>query len=411
MIQLIRNDTQDNIDNVDISSLSSPKSLDQYEINIVDLNDKDIWRNKSGSFTSINSINDFRSLGVMLSNSRKAKNIIILPQDQLFYYHYYAENPRAKEKYQKNIRLKDMLHSFNKDILVKLTDLQCNIIYESTKTKIMNENIKSSFYFQGTIASKSVTESLGGEKVTTFLIKENQMVTTLELNSAERINIFLESLGLHNKKEEAPDWINDVVFYDDKEQEEKIKKSEEKIDELNGDIELSSERLAENFKYKSILYTNGDELVEVVFDILQTMLNYDLTSFVDEKNEDFIIELDDITFIGEIKGVTSNIKSENISQLDVHYQGYLDKLSEIGKKEDVKSILIMNHQRNRNISERQPVHEIQINLAKRNDSLIIETRTLLKLFEMFKNNELSTNEFRELLQKKSGILNIKNDWF
>lgn len=134
------------------------------------------------------------------------------------------------------------------------------------------------------------------------------------------------------------------------------------------------------------------------------MLDYDLDSFIDEKKEDFIIKLDGVTLIGEIKGVNSNIKSGHVSQLDVHYQSYLDSLVEAEQSEVVKSILIINHQRNKNISDRIPVHEQQINLAKRNGSLIIETTTLLKLFEKYKNKELSTEEFIELLQKDFGLL-------
>ena len=66
---------------------------------------------------------------------------------------------------------------------------------------------------------------------------------------------------------------------------------------------------------KSVLYTNGDELVQVVFEILEELLGCDLSQFVDLKKEDFLFTIEDTTFIGEIKGVNSNVKNPNITQL------------------------------------------------------------------------------------------------
>ena len=105
--------------------------------------------------------------------------------------------------------------------------------------------------------------------------------------------------------------------------------------------------------------------------ILDELLDYDSSEFVDEKREDFLVKKEDITFIGEIKGVSSAIANKNVSQLDVHVQSYLDNLQEERKEEKVKGLLIINHQRNKPIEERQEVHEHQVNLAKRNVSLII----------------------------------------
>ena len=97
-------------------------------------------------------------------------------------------------------------------------------------------------------------------------------------------------------------------------------------------------KLKENLRYKSILYSNGDDLVRVVFEILENILDCDLSKFEDIKKEDFLIKKDNYTFIGEIKGVTSNVKNEHISQVDVHYQKYMDKLNEEKIQERVKEL-------------------------------------------------------------------------
>lgn len=158
--------------------------------------------------------------------------------------------------------------------------------------------------------------------------------------------------------------------------------------------------------YKSILYTNEDELVQVVMSILDELLDYDSSDFVDEKREDFLIKKENITFIGEIKGVSSAIANKNVSQLDVHVQSYLDNLQEEGIEEKVKGLLIINHQRNKPIEKRQEVHEHQINLAKRNGSLIIETQTLLKIFEKYKLGKITKEECKKLFENNVGLLEI-----
>ena len=104
--------------------------------------------------------------------------------------------------------------------------------------------------------------------------------------------------------------------------------------------------------------------------------------------------------------MSSAVANKNVSQLDVHVQSYLDKLQEEGKKENVKGLLIVNHQRNKPLEERQEVHEYQKNLAMRNGSLIIETRTLLKIFEEYKQGKLTKEECKKLFMDNEGILKI-----
>ena len=138
--------------------------------------------------------------------------------------------------------------------------------------------------------------------------------------------------------------------------------------------------------------------------MLEIMLKCDLSSFKDDKKEDFLINIGNLTFIGEIKGVTSNIKSEHISQLEVHYQGYMDIKS--SESENVKAILIINHQRTQRLSERQEVHNTQIKLAERNGSLIIETSTLLRLFEAFIKKDFTVDQIINIFCKSQGLLKI-----
>ena len=192
-------------------------------------------------------------------------------------------------------------------------------------------------------------------------------------------------------------------MFDDIRQIDVIRESREKIQEAQNAIKAAEDIMSQNERYKSILYTSGDKLVEVVLDILGQMLGYDFSVFEDKKKEDFLAEIGDDVFIGEIKGVNHNVKSENVSQLDVHYQSFLE---DSGKSENhVFALLIMNHQKNKDLTKREPVHENQVKLAKRNGSLIIDTFVLLKLFEKYKSEEISREYCMQLLKNNTGILN------
>ena len=123
-----------------------------------------------------------------------------------------------------------------------------------------------------------------------------------------------------------------------------------------------------------------------------------------KKKEDFLIKKPDYTLIGEIKGITSNVKNDNVTQLETHYQNYMDTLQESGAEENVHQILIINPLRTKPLSEREPVNENQIKLAKRNESLIIETKTLLRLFEKFLQGIITTEDCERLFTTKAGLL-------
>lgn len=129
--------------------------------------------------------------------------------------------------------------------------------------------------------------------------------------------------------------------------------------------------------YKSILYTNSDELVSVAFEIVEDLFDISLKEFKDEKKEDFNFKKDGITYIGEIKGVTNNVKNEHISQIDEHYSKYLDILQEECRTEDIRKILIMNYKRIRDINDRNEIHIMQDEMVRKRYTLIIDTKSLL----------------------------------
>lgn len=181
---------------------------------------------------------------------------------------------------------------------------------------------------------------------------------------------------------------------------------EVQVDEIKREIERIELSLEKNNSIKSILYTSGDELVEQVFNIFEEMLEIDLSEFEDKNKEDFEFTISGKTFIGEIKGVKSNIKNANVSQLDVHLQEYVDSHENVDI-ETLFSILVMNYQNNRKPSERDQINSQQISLAQRNKSLIIDSVSLLKLLEKFRRNEISREQVIEKISDKyNGIIQV-----
>jgi hypothetical protein len=106
--------------------------------------------------------------------------------------------------------------------------------------------------------------------------------------------------------------------------------------------------------------------------------------------------------------VSKNVKKENVAQLDTHYQKYMDKLEESEElsKENVKALLIINYQRKTSPDKRDIIPLAQIDVAKRNGSLIIDTYTFLKMYEKYKCNEINNEEVVRLLTTTTGLLKI-----
>ncbi|WP_300453505.1 hypothetical protein [Fusobacterium sp.] len=388
------------------NNFSAPFSPDDFDINIIDLNN--IWNNsKSEEILEIDIINNIHSLKEMMSNSQKSKFILICPYDQE--YNYTTWSLRAR--FSKTKRLKDDICEFSRIIDFLLPDENnVDLTYERTRTLINDEKtLMADFYFEDftEILTKSSTD-----KVTTIKIDDRFYITTLNFrlsynDFAENIINFLEKIKLIKNESPVPDWVFSENLFDDLEQIQKIETQEKIISKAKLEIEKSQEILNKNLYYKSILYSNGNELVKVVFEILEDILECDLSSFNDEKHEDFLIKKSNVTFIGEIKGVNGSVKSANISQLDVHYNGYLDKLQEENKNENVKALLIINPNRSRPIKEREKIHQNQLDLAIRNGSLIIQTYDLLKIFEAFKQNKISSEDIENIFSDKIGILNFE----
>lgn len=383
---------KENIKNFECSTFSSPKSFDTFDINIINLNSERIWKNNINLSTEyVDCYRDFININDIIKNSTNSVIIYILPQDLEFKYgssHYSIE--------LKNI-IKDFLQILSK--YLGLCNVKLN--YENNETNIGDIISKSSFYFNNR-STNALTKSLLSNKVTTIKYDHHIIITSLNISSYDEIISFLKEIKLIDSINDLPEWVKEYTFHDDASLKQSNKEIDGKIEELQLEKNNNISLLAKNNYYKSILISSGDDLVKTVFDILGKILNHNFEDFTDIKKEDFRFEYNNTLFIGEIKGVNENVKNKHISQLDNH----LDDLEYDEVIFTPKKLLIINHQRKSPLVERAEVDPKQIDKAIRDDVLIIETITLLKLYERFLNDEITKEEVYEIFRDKTGLLKI-----
>ncbi len=391
-------------DSITVSDYSSPISPDSFEVNVVDLSYVGIWKYEGIDAGKIDNYNDLKYISKMMSDSNKSSVVYVFPQDEKYLYHY------SNGSYRGNMRIKDLITNerYPHEYLACFPTYESfkYVVFEPTKTTIEKVEYTSAFRFDSS-SETVITKSDISNKITTIKSERGRIFTTLDIcSSAEKMLKFVGVIFGKEDVSDIPDWVREYEFGNDSTLKASIESSKKQIAELQQIIDDASNRLDQNNRYKSILVANGDPLVKVVFEMLEKLLECDLSGFVDVNKEDFRIEKDEILFIGEIKGINTNVKNGNISQLDVHYQNYLDEIEDNQQTKPAKALLIINPFKSKKLDERDPVNESQIELAIRNGSLIIETVTLLKMFELYTKGLLSSEKCIEVLMNKTGLLSI-----
>ena len=247
---------------IEINDFNKLKSLDNYDINIFNLNSNNMWENKETTDSKAN-LNtkmsaDFKSINQMINNSKKSINIICLPQNLNYYWKCYSSSYSSQ--------LKDMLPLFIKILeqLIPIKDL--DIIYENSLTMIKVNLIPASFYINND-GYDNLTSSSESNKITTIK-SGNLIITSLEIIRNKESDIlfdYLSEIGLIKEEVEYPDWIYKYNFNDDIIQNNNIEQAKEQIKLQKEIIDKANQKLQQNLHYKSILYNNSNALVTVVF--------------------------------------------------------------------------------------------------------------------------------------------------
>lgn len=390
-----------------VNCLKNIESMDEYDINIIDLNYESLWNNKEGNQESINEINDLKHLKNTIENSLSSKMLIILPQNLNYFWHKY------NNKYLNEEQLKNEVKLIKKIINENIYCFPFDLYYEKSITQIGDKRISSDFCFNNKqiVDTKcticKVTEILSSnksKKINTIKVDDKIYITSLNINeNIDLIIEFLKYIKIYNANEEIiPKWIKDINILNDIEINKQLSQIEENILKLEQNKVHIKEAIHENNKIKSILYETDKKLQNKIIEILNEMLDYNDDNFIDEMEEDFRIKKENITFIVETKGLKRNIAGTDVSKTFNHVLMYEEKLQEIGEKENVKGIFIVATQRDRCLQEREKTPDRQISIAERNNILIIRTEELLKLFEAFRNKKIKTEKIIKLFNEQIG---------
>lgn len=412
MIQIIslNNDLQSDFENnkdIDVTTFSDYESFDRYNINIINLNSPDIWKFKGKNISGLNIQDDLIPLKQSIKSSN-AKTIILMPQNYTFYYYmgYMGYNYDFRESKQ--------LKSISQSISNILNDYICDEIleytYERCKTTINGFEFNSDFYFNDINTEDILLTSDKGNKVNTYFY-ENVIITTLNVfesnskeNAYEKLNSFITAVCKLQNKETVPPWIEEVKFFDDEKYLDNIEQSKKEIEKLEKEINENKLKLDENNKVKSILYETGIELNKEIVNILEDILK-EHNEFKDVYEEDYKFISDNTTFIVETKGLNNEVSGQNVTDAFSHLTIYEDKLEQENKVEATKCLFFVASQRKLRISERKKVNQRQETIAKRNNTLIIDTPTFLNIYEDFLNKKISKDEIIKIFKEQFGVIN------
>ena len=150
MIQIITYDVSKYKDFSDkvyrISELGEIQALDDFEICVIDLSNKYIWRYDESQPTNVNCYQDLLTIKEAIINSNNSKIVIVLPQNEEFYYYKkYKSNGYVLDN---SIQLKDNKGNLIKIINNNLLNIEkVKLSFEKTKTYIDDKSIEADFNF------------------------------------------------------------------------------------------------------------------------------------------------------------------------------------------------------------------------------------------------------------------------
>lgn len=201
---------------------------------------------------------------------------------------------------------------------------------------------------------------------------------------------------------QKPKWINNIRILNDNIIQDELNTLDEEIKKLKLAKLEKEMMLSSNEEYKKVLYSSGDELVDVVEKILIEMLSIPIDG-LDRKKQDLYFKLDGINVLAEVKGVNDPFQRDNISQAKRHVTDFANENGIYG--EDVnktcKGLLIINPYRKQDLKEKlakEFYSKEVIKDAKFENICTLDTYTLLNYYSKWRNNNKS-------IDLKSIILN------
>lgn len=187
------------------NNMDTPHTFDSFDVNIVDLNDKNIFVNKDTDQKNINKKVEVQQLKKIIESSNRSISVVILPQNMNYDYSWgFISNGRGGGSgYRECCLLSNMLSSLEGILQMTIIPqgMKFKLCYEISTTKCGTSALKSDFCFD----EKSIqcpydydfaTRANDSDKPTTIHFN-NTYITTLDiLNTPEVLMNYLESLKI-----------------------------------------------------------------------------------------------------------------------------------------------------------------------------------------------------------------------
>ena len=190
-----------------------------------------------------------------------------------------------------------------------------------------------------------------------------------------------------------PEWAQNIYILNEKKELAKKNRIEEKMQELNKQLEAQKRLIDEIQKYKILLTSNGGLLEDITKTVLEEL---GFTILQTEKGRsDIIAKYEDTGIVAEIKGVSKSAAEKHAAQLEKWASQYIEDNGSIPK-----ALLIVNGfcdtplaKRNEEVFPNQMLKYCE----SRGHILITTTQLLCLYIETQQNPECKDSRIKELL--------------
>lgn len=382
-------------------------AFDAFDLSVIDLQDGHFWKSDSNDDSILWDHADINSINQMILQSNKSKCIILLPQNCSYSYYFDYDSRVKARRYKHNKPLKDFIKDFSDSPIGDLFPLPLPICFGESKTILFGRELHSEFSFSTPIYPpiKPLLTS-NASTVSAVRISETFAATTLQINNNDDLSAVIDAVfPIKVQPACAPDWLDEVEFHDEAAQRARIKEIDEKMILLQVEKDKIKGILSDYQEIKSVLCSKDFDLENKARHLLAKIAEVD-EDFTDNKEEDFNFSYDDTLFLIEIKGSNGGLKRQHVSKTYDHVQIKADAMEDEGDSSTLKGVLVFAPQIELAPADRDPFPETQIKIARKNEIAVLSTETLLRCYEAYMENRLTSNSFKETLRQTSGLVSL-----
>ncbi|MGI6360295.1 MAG: hypothetical protein ACOX02_04585 [Acholeplasmatales bacterium] len=307
----------------------------------------------------------------------------------------------------------EFISHVNFDVIGYLNFIYPNVVIKKKKYTQFNEeqfDVKSIFgnityyIFENLLCLGSARKT--NEIVYGFSSEYNVLFVPF-VNDYETVFKLFSYFNQKKPIEQTPSWMEKIFIFNEKEILGEIEINNKKISKLKNKVTEFEKDLSYYSELKSIIYTSGEYLQEIVTRILRDEFKFDIIVNNITNADDIVIKCDNRYLVIEVKGVKGSINSKHVMQASKWKNEFM--LKKVDEEPNiytrVKALLIVNPMKDTPIDARVdefPADTIRI--ATSNDVSMISTKTLLKLLEDFKLKKLSKEHFFNVLYNEKALI-------